>query len=110
MAKTREYFIPGIYNKLCVKLVTGKWLQRLAKAAKDEYVHAYYIHEDCEVYVVKETTAHVKEQHLYHEIAHHILETLSTIQDEEAKCDVLGAYLMRLGKEYVRIEGKLKDE
>lgn len=90
--RTKSFHVPGIYYPLNVKMVTGKWLGRIQK---DPGTLATYEHEKGEIYVTKELAPQPKIHCFYHEISHHIIETLDEVE-EETRCDVLGMYLMRL--------------
>lgn len=91
--KPRQMLIPGIYHPLQLKLVTQKWLSSFLK---DPNVLGAYMHRDSRIYIVKELPAQVKLHTLYHEISHHIQDTLESIDDEEQRCDLLGSYIMKL--------------
>lgn len=106
MKKQKRFHSPGIYHDLLVKVVTPQYL---AKLAKDKNTLAMYDHDDGEVYVSKGLKAQPRIHCFYHELAHHIIETLSEVE-EETRCDVLGAYLMRLSAKYAEITKTLNED
>lgn len=104
--KSKRFHSPGIYHKLDVKVVSQKWLGRFAK---DKDVLALYVHDDGAVYVSRDLGPEPTLHCFYHEIAHHIIDTLAEVE-EETRCDVLGAYLMRLGEDFEKIKKNLKKD
>jgi hypothetical protein len=91
--RNKKFIAPGIYHKLTVKVVSQKWL---TKFTKDATCTACYVHDDGEIYVSSEIPFNVRRHHFYHEISHHVSETLKEIESEEDSCDLLGRYLMDL--------------
>jgi hypothetical protein len=104
--KTRKFQCPGIFHPLSVKLVSEKWLQ---KNLGGPCVGAH-VHGDGLVYVALGLTPQVRKHVFYHEISHHILDTLSAIKDEEQQCDLLATYLMNLIGAAPAVEAKLNSE
>lgn len=105
--KKRKFSIPGLYHSLVVKLVSQKWL---SKYLDDPNIMGCYIHEDATVHVVKTLESPVLRHTLYHELAHHILDTLKGVGKEEDRCDLLAAYLMRFPEVHTAIEENLKKD
>ena len=112
MKKKKQFYIPGVYHKLAVKTVSKKWMKKKfnSKSDKDHNVLAYYEHLEGEIYLGRELTPEVRLHTLFHEISHHILDTLDDVKDEETRCDLLGSYLMRLVEEKENILKCLSDE
>lgn len=106
MAKRNQFYIQGIYHKILVKVVSKKWLSRYIN---DKDIMGIYEHADGKIYIVRELPAEVKRHTIYHEIGHHITDTLEGIEDEEQRCDLLGAYLMKLAEDRETIETNLID-
>lgn len=106
MSKKKQFHIPGIYHQLLVRVVTQKWL---SKYIKDKNIMGIYEHGDAKIYVVKELARPVKLHTLYHEISHHILETLDGVEEEQ-KCDILGSYLMALADAKETIQNSINED
>jgi hypothetical protein len=106
MGKKKQFNVEGIYHKLIVRVVTQKWL---AKYIKDKNIMGLYEHGDAKIYIVKELAPPVKAHTFYHEVSHHILETMNGVEEEQ-KCDILGGYLMKLVEESERIKKHLNEE
>ena len=88
-----RYKIPGLYHDLTVRLLPQK---KLGKLMKDAKVIGAYVEDEATIYLSSDLPKDVREHCLYHEISHHILDTLAPIKDEEAKCDLLASYLLKL--------------
>jgi len=100
----KKFTIPGMYHPITVKLVKKKTL----KAPKGTTYLGDYNHIDAVIRLDKDRNYEVKRHTLYHEISHHIKDTLETMKDEEDHCDVLGGYLIRLIEAQKEIEEILK--
>ncbi len=85
--------VPGIYHDLVLRLVSKKVI---GKAANDKLTIGLYLDLEEEIYVLKELTPQARVRVFYHEISHHIRDTLATVEADETACDVLGAYLPRI--------------
>lgn len=104
MSKKHEFQIQGIYHKITVRFVTQKWLGR---KIKDSGIMGCYTASDALIYVAKELAPPIRLHTLYHEISHHIVDVLNTINDEEHKCDILSTYLLKLQEDREMIEKNL---
>lgn len=104
MNKKKCIKLPGIYHDLTVRFLKSKTIVR---HMDDPECLAYYVHQDAEIAVAKDVSRPVMEHLLYHEISHHILDTMAAVRHEEDSCDVLGAYLKRLMDARETIEGIL---
>lgn len=104
--KSKRFYVPGIYHDLVVKVVTPQYL---AKLAGDRVTLAEYHHDDGEIYVSKGLKEQPRIHCFHHELAHHIIETLNEVE-EETRCDVLGAYLMRLSVKFEEIKRELTED
>jgi hypothetical protein len=100
----KKFTIPGMYHPITVKILPEKNFV----SGKDEETMGYYLHIDCEIQLLKTLTKPVMLHTLYHEISHHIVDTLAEIKDEEDRCNILGTYLIALGNEKEKIEKILK--
>lgn len=100
----KKFIIPGIFHPLTVKLVNKKTLG----PAKGSVVLGDYNHTDGIIRLDKDLSYHVKKHILYHELSHHIRDTLEDMKHEEDSCDTLGAYLIRLQEADEQIEAVLK--
>jgi Zn-dependent peptidase ImmA (M78 family) len=100
MKPKHKFECPGIHHALIVKIISQKQMDRFLR---DKGTLGCYIHEDGLICLTKELTSKVKEHTLFHEIGHHIRDTLRDVKDEETKCDILGSYLMKLleSKEHI---------
>lgn len=88
---------PGIYYDIKVVHATSSEIKAIAGPTFEEDVYYGFWDEGANtIYINKDECSHRKRHTFYHEIAHHVLEELSEIGDEETKCNVLGAYLMKL--------------
>ena len=103
-AKKGQFEAVGIYHKILVKLITQK---KMNKYLGDVNTLACYEHSDAVIHVVKELAPEVKRHAYYHEISHHIMDTLRGVKSEEDKCDLLGAYIMKLLDEAEYIKEQL---
>lgn len=65
---------------------------------KGELLQGLYDANSATIYIVRELSAHLKESTLLHEVVHH-LEAQTKHMSEEDKCDIVGAYLLRLYKD-----------
>jgi hypothetical protein len=98
---------PGIYYDLDVYLVDDEFLEVYLN---DSACIGSYEHEDAKIHL-DGTFQESKLRHtFYHEISHHIIQTLQEIKGKEDKCDVLARYLDALGEKHQEIKSKLKKE
>jgi len=109
MGKKKQFNISGIYHDLTVKIVSKKWMKSRFKD-KENVTLGCYENIEGEIYVARELTSEVKKHTVYHEISHHILDTLAAVEDEETRCDLLGSYLMKLTQDRELIEKSLSSE
>ena len=103
--KTRKFLIPGIYHPIEVRLVSRKWLKRYTKEAT---ILGQYEHFQGLIYLASDLTPEVMIHTLFHEVSHHILDTLEDIKDEEQRCDLLGSYLLKLHQKKDKIKKSLR--
>ena len=101
--KKGQFTISGLYHALIVKLISKKKMIKL----DGPDTMGLYEHVEARIHLVNDLTPEVKRHTLFHEIAHHILDTLKDVKSEETKCDLLGAYLMKLSDESKKIDEEL---
>lgn len=104
MKPKHKFECPGLFHPLIVKIITQK---QMDKYLGDKGTLGCYEHDKGLIHITKELTPKVKEHTFFHEIAHHIRDTLSDIKNEETKCDILGSYLMKLQEAKAFIETEL---
>lgn len=102
--KKKPFMVPGIYHDIAVRVVSQKYV---AQRAKDKNTIACYESATQRIYVARELDLQVKLHAFYHELSHHVVDTLEAIPDEENRCDLLGKYLMDLAAARERIEKHL---
>lgn len=107
MKTKRQFTVPGIYHDIIVRVVTQKYIGKLAK---DKNVIAFYDGYNERIYVSRDFDSQVNLHIFYHELSHYIIDTLSDVGDVETRCDLLAAYLMRLGPEQSKIENNLLEK
>ena len=103
-AKKGQFKAAGIYHQILVKILPQK---KMNKYLEDEGTLACYEHADAIIHVTRELSPEVKRHAFYHEIAHHIIDTLSDVRSVETKCDLLGAYIMKLLDENEKVKEEL---
>lgn len=88
---------PGIYHDIKVVHASQQEIKAVAGPGDDESTFYGFWDEGANtIYINKDMDQHRKRHTFYHEIAHHVLEELSEIGDEETRCNVLGAFFMKL--------------
>jgi hypothetical protein len=92
----KQIIINGIYHPIVVNETDQETLEGENMGEYNEYEGV--------INILHTLTPIVKEHTLYHEIAHHIKDTLSEIKNEEIECDLLGAFLMRHHDDYEKIK------
>lgn len=105
--KLRKFFIPGIYHNLEVRLGLRK---TIAKLVKDKNALAFYEHRKCRIHLSEDLPEAVRLHTFFHELSHHIIDTLDETTDDEAKCNILGGYLMKLIEVHDLIETELNSK
>lgn len=93
--KKGQFTISGLYHALLVKLISKKAMTK----TDGPDTMGFYLHVEAEIQLVKDLTPEVKRHTLYHELAHHILDTLRSIKNDEDKADLLGSLLMKVADE-----------
>jgi Zn-dependent peptidase ImmA (M78 family) len=106
MKREKVFMVPGIYHDLKVVQTTRK---AVGKWAEDPKAIAAYDHYNGEIRITKDLSEQVKRHSFYHELGHHVRDTLKSVAKEEDKCDLLGAYLMRLADAREEIEKNLEE-
>lgn len=101
----KQFNVPGIYHPIKVKLVTRKWL---SKYTKDKNIMGFWDPNRGCIYVVRELTTFLRIHTFWHEMSHHIIDTLKEVKNDENKADLLGSHQMRLNKKAKHIVTNLK--
>ena len=94
--KTPIYIVPSVYGELEVKLVSRATMRkRVIGPKRGEIYNGLYINEDHVIMIAKELHGSARVATLLHEMHHAVIENTLDL-DEEAKCDVIGAFYYRL--------------
>jgi len=93
----KQLHIPGLYGDLVVKLVSRRTILKRCglRSTKGTVINGLYLDASHEILIASELEPHARVATLMHEIQHALLDSTDTL-DEEAKCDVLGAYMLRI--------------
>ncbi len=99
---TTKFILPGLNTNIEVVILPRKFMHsrfgKETKLQKGEMLNGLYDSNSATIYIVRELSAQLKESTLMHELIHH-LESQTKHMNEEDKCDIVGAYLLRLYKE-----------
>lgn len=102
--KKKRFIIPGIFHPLVLNSVD---ISEEESVMSDGEIANYYQLQGV-VNIKEDLTYFVKRHALYHEISHHIMDTLAEIKDDEVKSDLLATYLIKLVDQKDRTEAFLK--
>lgn len=103
--KKKSFLIPGMYHPIILNLVSSS---ELDSDSSEETTMGNYFHFECTINLSNDLAPEVKKHTLYHELSHHILDTLEEINNEEDRCNLLATYLINLSQSKDYIDGCLK--
>jgi len=95
--KNKSVAVNGLYGNIMVRVVSRRTIQKKSgdRPNKSIVVNGLYLDASHEILIASELDGHARVSTLMHELGHHLLDTVESIESETA-ADVVGGYLLRL--------------